>query len=183
MYCPKCGQERISPEVNYCSRCGFLLTGTMELLANDGVSLTAPSRSKLPSKRSRGLKQGLFTLLLFFLIGPLLGIITVAVNAEPYIVGIAAILLIFGGLLRMAYALMFESSDPIVANAATLPAAFTAPSINEPTFNAALPPQRQMPADEYVSPRAGQWRETNDLTPASVTDSTTKLLGSDEPHQ
>ena len=35
MFCPRCGQEQISDEMRFCSRCGFQLTGVSELLLND----------------------------------------------------------------------------------------------------------------------------------------------------
>ncbi len=40
---------------------------------------------------------------------------------------------------------------------------------------AALPPNQTAPADFYT-PQRTEWRDTSDLEPASVTDSTTKLL-------
>ena len=39
-----------------------------------------------------------------------------------------------------------------------------------------LPPQQSIPASAYAPPRAGSWRDTKDLEPTSVTESTTKLL-------
>src|SRR5687768_10297469 len=109
MHCPVCGQQQISDETRFCSRCGFLLTGIAEVVASGGnipgrVGATSPASS---SPRKRGLKQGLFIFLLSFLVVPLLAIATLAVNAEePFAVVIAAILLTVGGMLRMAYALM-----------------------------------------------------------------------------
>ena len=40
----------------------------------------------------------------------------------------------------------------------------------------ALPPQQSIPVSMYDTPRAGNWRDTNDLDPVSVTENTTKLL-------
>ena len=37
MYCPNCGQQQISDEMRFCSRCGFGLTGLAEWLAGGGV--------------------------------------------------------------------------------------------------------------------------------------------------
>ncbi|MGE3466085.1 MAG: hypothetical protein AB7J13_04060, partial [Pyrinomonadaceae bacterium] len=62
MYCPNCGQERTSIETSFCSRCGFLLTGTAELLLTGGI-IPSPQHSggsKRLSSRSRGIRQGLF---------------------------------------------------------------------------------------------------------------------------
>lgn len=46
---------------------------------------------------------------------------------------------------------------------------------------AALPPQQSIPVNAYGVPLAGNWRDTNDLQPTSVTESTTRLLNDDEP--
>lgn len=181
MFCPHCGQERVLTETNYCSRCGFLLTGTQELLRTGGVipDLSPAVRSSSGSPRNRGLKQGLFIFLLSFLVVPIITILTVAVNAEPFAVVISAILFFVGGLLRMAYALMFESS-------ADMPADETAAGVNSFTERHhdpnALPPQRQV---YPPPPPGGNWRDTSDLQPSSVTESTTKLLHDDEklPHE
>jgi hypothetical protein len=43
----------------------------------------------------------------------------------------------------------------------------------------ALPPSQTIPAETYVSPTQGNWRDTNDLVEGSVTDETTKLLNKD----
>src|SRR3954452_9330605 len=101
MYCPQCGQERISTETKFCSKCGFLLSGTLELLMTGGIIPTQRETggSKVASPRSRGVKQGLFIFLLTFLIVPIIAILTVAVRAEPYLVVISSILLFVGGLL------------------------------------------------------------------------------------
>lgn len=177
MYCPACGQERTSNVTNYCSRCGFLLTGAADLLQMGGVIpvAAAPKGWKARSKRNRGLKQGLFIFLLTFLIVPLIAIITIAVHAPPFAVVIAAILLTIGGLLRMAYALMFESTD-VGTIAAEEQILLNAPGLNDRTFIRNLPPQQTFPAGSYVSPATGNWMDTNDLHPASVVDGTTRLL-------
>lgn len=179
MFCPQCGQERVLMDTNFCSRCGFLLTGAAELVRTGGMlpRQMAPSEKKAPSARSRGLKQGLFIFLLTFLVVPIISIITVALSAEPFGVAIAAILLFVGGLLRVAYALLFESTEPLISvetDAAMHTFAGPRASPN------ALPPQRQDPASVYAPPQAGNWRDTNDLQPTRVSESATKLLNEDE---
>src|SRR5215203_891472 len=102
MFCPRCGQEQISNETRFCSRCGFLMTGVGELVANGGnTALTVPQTAKPDSPRKRGLKQGLFIFLLTFLIVPIIAILSVWTHAQPFGIPIAAILLFVGGLLRM----------------------------------------------------------------------------------
>jgi len=182
MFCPACGQERISEETIYCSRCGYLLTGTADLMAIGGVIPTAaPTKGfRSPTPRNRGLKQGLFIFLLTFLIVPLISILTIAVHAPPFGVAIAAILFSVGGLLRMSYAMMFESNEtsPLaVSGASSIPRSVAGPA-----------PGLGLPAPAYRSPGdiprgAGSWRDTNDLQPVSVTDNTTQLLEHTEQDQ
>jgi hypothetical protein len=178
MFCPRCGQEQLSNETRFCSRCGFLMTGVGELIANGGNSnaFAVSKPAKVETPRKRGLKQGLFIFLLTFLVVPIVTILTIWARVEPFGVVISAILLFVGGLLRMAYALMFESNEP------------TGKTLEENVYQAAqnilsgsrspnaLPPQQSIPAASYIPPTQGNWRDTNDLEPSSVTDHTTKLL-------
>ena len=161
MFCPRCGQERLSQDTSFCSRCGFLLTAAAELLLTDGV---AGEKKKPESPRWRGVKQGLFLLMLMLVVVPVLGITLRMFGLFPWPIGIAVFALGGGGLLRIAYALMFEPKDATSA-ARTLPA--TA-SQHE------LPPSQFVPVDAELQP--GRWLDTNDLTPHSVTDHTTQLL-------
>ncbi len=120
--------------------------------------------------------MGIFMFLLMFVIAPIVGLIsTFGLGIEPWPVGLVVALLGFGGLLRIIYALMFESKTPTP----------TSPTTREldpasPVFTtSALPPQRDRTAAEYVSPASGNWREPEIAIPTSVTDSTTKLLEKD----
>jgi hypothetical protein len=181
MYCPRCGQERISTETSFCSKCGFLLAGTLELLMTGGVNpnLPAVSPAKVQSPRSRGIKQGFFIFLLTFLIVPIIAIITVAMNAEPYVLVIASILFAIGGLLRMAYAWMFESETP-VGDATSMGAVGQQFFPDVKNGITALPSPRSEPIQSYMSPGVGRWQDTNELEPTSVTEGTTRLLEKDE---
>jgi hypothetical protein len=172
MHCPQCGQQQISDETRFCSRCGFLLTGVAEVVAHGG-HVPATSSGLAGSKDSpkrRGLKQGLFLFLLVFLVAPLMGMLTLALNIEPFLVGVGAVVCVVGGILRMIYALMFEAGAP------ALPAANVVNVLPATENRGSLPPAPQQPASSYVAP--GSWRDTNELQhqPGSVTDTTTKLL-------
>jgi hypothetical protein len=118
--------------------------------------------------------QGLFIFLLSFLIVPITAMISIALNIEPFLVAIAAVLFGVGGLLRTAYAFMFESG--------AARSTFNENILSDARNAAALPPSQSIPASAYTAPTGG-WRDTNDLErqPGSVTDSTTKLLQKDEP--
>src|SRR5215216_3242446 len=94
MHCPKCGQKQISDETRFCSRCGFLLTGVAEVVANGGMIIEprAGITGNAASPRRRGVMQGLFIFLLSFLIVPILTIISIGLDIEPYAVVISALL-------------------------------------------------------------------------------------------
>ena len=173
MYCPQCGQERVSEVTSFCSRCGFLLTGTAELLKTGGmVPQSSPGGPRSP--RSRGIRLGLFMFLLTFVIAPIVGIIsTFGLGIDPWPVGVVIFLLGVGGILRMIYALMFESKDPHAHTERS-----TTRELNPNLSTSALPPQRDLSATEYTSP-AGTWREPETKTPNSVTENTTRLLEKD----
>jgi hypothetical protein len=112
--------------------------------------------------------MGLFIFLLTFVFAPIVGLLSVfAFRIPPWPMGIIIFLFGVGGILRMIYALMFESNDPYaVQHGREQPIAIT----GNPTT--ALPPQS---AADYASP-VSAWREPEELTPASVTETTTKLL-------
>lgn len=157
----------------------MLLTEVAKIVASDGVAPRANIANT--SARVRGLKHGLFFLLTSILFVPLAAIIALAVNADtPAFPAIVAFLTVVGGVLRMAYALLFESGEPGTAKTKTkrddknyFEKAGTAYELNAPPASA---------TPFYSAPEQGKWRETNDLSRqhGSVTDNTTKLLHHDE---
>ena len=174
MFCPNCGQERLSMETSFCSRCGFLLTGTAEIMKAGGVLGVSQKEGKLSRIwRNRGFKQGLFILLLSVILVPLSTMIAIGLRVGPFLPTLVMILLVGGGVLRMIYALMFESPERSVQEAPTL---LTGQTDRQP----ALPPQQAMPINAYGPPSTGSWRDTNDLEPISVTEGTTKLLENED---
>lgn len=182
MHCPRCGQEQLSEEIRFCSRCGFLLTGIVEVMANDGnIPIVGKIKNSVSTPRKRGLKKGLFIFLLAFLFVPLAAILSLMADVrEPFAVVILTITLTVGGLLRMAYAMLLESDVPteqplegsVYQSAQSL--------LNRRQNTKSLAPEQSIPASSYVPPTSGNWRDTNDLTPTSVTESTTKLLRNTE---
>ena len=182
MYCPTCGQQQISDETRFCSRCGFLLSDVAEVVANNGISpYKTPSRLvKKDSQRKRGIKQGGMIMLIgCLLIVPIISIMMPFMGFPPFFIPIAAVASFMGGFLRIIYAYMFESPEDsantfeqnMVASAQQLKG-------NKSNQNA-LPPQQFIPVTDYAPP-AGSWRETNDLVQPSVTEGTTKLLQKEE---
>ncbi len=72
MFCPQCSQEQISEDTRFCSRCGFLMTGVSQLLANNGMlpQLLNSSNSGLETPRKKGVRKGGKLMLLGLIIVP-----------------------------------------------------------------------------------------------------------------
>ncbi len=93
-------------------------------------------------------------------------------GAPEELIAIIAISGVFGAMMIIIGSLvLLPSSRPPV----TLPSSMQ-PSLSPGSVSAALPPQQSVPASFYAAPQAGNWRDTNDLQPTSVTENTTKLL-------
>ncbi len=154
------------------------MNGLAEVVLNGGM--LQQTEAKPPTPRRRGLRQGGSLILLGALVVPLLGVLSLLIPFPEEFIGLAAIIFFLGGILRMVYALIFESGNP---NEKTLEENVyeTAQKLlkKQPQANA-LPPQQSIPVDNYVPPTQGTWRDTNDLTPTSVTDNTTKLLNKED---
>jgi F0F1-type ATP synthase assembly protein I len=183
MFCPRCGQEQVNNETRFCSRCGFLMTGVTEIIANNGLIPEKYVRAKdaKNSPKKRGIKQGATLFLSGILIVPLIAIIFAGIyNTEGFIVAIAALLTFVAGILRMLYAVLFESGNPnentLEENVLVTGQKF----LNKQKNKNALPPEQSIPASSYVPPTAGNWRDTSDLEPSGVTENTTKLLEKNE---
>jgi hypothetical protein len=180
MHCPSCGQQQISNETKFCSRCGFPLGLVTEILAHGGF---LPQLAELHKKKSifnkkNGVVATVFWVILFMMLIPaMLGII----GAPGEAAGFFAVIGLFGGLMMLIASLVFlPSSRPaFVPRPPMMPGAQPAHGLYGAQQNA-LPPQQSVPASTYAPPQAGRWRDTNDLEPASVTESTTKLLSKEE---
>jgi len=180
MHCPRCGQQQVSEETRFCSRCGFPLGLVSEILANGGF---LPQLADLHTKkkkfwtRKNGLKIGLvWFLIVTFLLTPLAAI-------ADFEEGTAAIAIMgfVGGLLMMLLSWMFLENEPKIAQ---FDSAYQTANYlgGYETRQNALPPQQTQPAHDFVAPAAGAWKapNTGELVPHSVTEGTTKLLQKDE---
>ena len=178
MYCPKCGQLQISEEVRFCSRCGFLLEGVNSLLATGGMTPNSlPPANRPLSARTKGVRQGAMLMLSTLFIVPMTAIFIVGLLHGPgEIVALAAVFCFIGGLLRMMYALMFESSYPEPDELAPYAAPVT-PQFERMGRNAGLPP-----APGHTAPSWRPQPNTAELVHRpSVTENTTRLLDKDDP--
>ncbi len=192
MYCPSCGQQQLSNELRFCSKCGMPLTAVTEVLANGGMLpvIAQPLNIvKTTSPRKRGLKQGGIMMLLGAFMVPFLAILIVAIaDGPPELIGLAAVFFFLGGLLRMLYAALFQDGTPTFLSGSQ--------PYNQPTMHIAgqevfhnqpaLPPQQSIPAQNYAPPQntpqyaAGNWRSTTDLLNKDTSEKATQLLDKSE---
>ncbi|MFN0278224.1 MAG: hypothetical protein ACKVRN_06430 [Pyrinomonadaceae bacterium] len=182
MHCPNCGQQQVSNETKFCSRCGMPLGLVSEVMANGGflpqlAELEKGSNTLLT--RKNGLVFSLFWMIFFLLILAVIfgGILGIDLAGEIF-----SVIGIFGGLLIAIFSLGFLKKTPKYLGAGIpsqqhVPASLYGQPVN------ALPPQQSVPASVYQAPATGSWRDTNDLEPASVTENTTKLLEKEETPQ
>ena len=180
MYCPQCGQQQATEEMRFCSRCGFPLGVISQVLARGGVLTTGDveSQGRKMSPRQRGVRQGAMLMLSTVLIVPLIVFAILLFDVDQLIplIPLAAVVCFVGGLLRIAYAMMFEDAAPFAApDNPIMPAMpFASAQLNAPVRGTALPPAQEMPNP------ATDWRrrpETSEIIqPPSVTENTTKLL-------
>jgi hypothetical protein len=176
MHCPGCGQQQISSETKFCSRCGLPLSIVSEVLIHGGYlpQLAAINNKKTIFTRRNGVAFSVLWCLFFLLImAPLWGIMNVDELAAA-----SAVIGIFGGLMWLITSLMFLKKVPDVNFPASTQAPPPSGLYGRPQYNA-LPQSQSIPASAYAPPQAGNWRDTNDLQP-SRSESATKLLNEDE---
>lgn len=178
MHCPACGQQQVSNETKFCSRCGLPLGLVAEVLAHGGF---LPQLAELSQKKKSLLtrRNGLGFSLIWFIFWLLIMAPFGGIAGVEEFTAFSAIVGIFGGLILMVSSLIFLKKDlPGLAQPQQL---YGQSQQHMPGAGySALPPQRSVPASAYTTPSAGRWRDTNDLEPSSVTESTTRLLKEDE---
>jgi hypothetical protein len=167
--------------MKFCSRCGFPLGLVSEILSHGGF---LPQLAELNKKKSIFTRKNgvVFSLFWFIFFVPFLTSIASGVFGIEILGSIFALTGVFGALMILIASLVFLPSSkqyPLY-----LPQQMQPPLPNAHGLHGAqpqaLPGQQSIPASAYGAPRAGAWRDTNDLEPASVTESTTKLLEKEE---
>lgn len=187
MHCPQCGQQQVSGELRFCSRCGFPLAGVNELLSTGGSLpiVEAATGKKRHSPRYDGVRHGVIMFFLGAVIVPLLGILNSFQPSDAtfldLLVPITAVLFFVGGFVRILYALIFEEGTPTAhVQNTSLP---YVPPVASSQLGAgargnALPPAQSIPVSSWRQPH----NTAEIVRPPSVTENTTRLL-KDSPDQ
>ncbi len=186
MYCPRCGQERVSEELRFCSRCGLPLNLVTEIVNSGGTlpQLAELSENKTWLTRNFGLKIGFSWLLVFSLFFVPLAAIFVQRGPGNDLIPLLFLVGFIGGILIAIFSLLFLKNKPKNDLSANLNQNETAQNLNLSAINKknALPPQQSIPASDFIAPTNNVWKthETGDLVqPPSVIEETTKLLEKD----
>lgn len=182
MHCPSCGQQQASNELKFCSRCGFPLGLISEILAHGGF---LPQLADLHKKKSIFNKKNgvIFGVMWFIAFTMLFTSILGILNAPDTLIGTTAVMGVFGAMMIIIGSLALLPSSkqyPLIPAHLMMPIQPNAHGLHGAQQHQALPGQQSIPATAYAPPKAGSWRDTNDLEPSSVTESTTKLLEKEE---
>lgn len=172
MYCPQCGQQQVSDELRFCSRCGFQLQGVTQLLDAGGElpGLNKGAGKRRRSPRAEGVRQGVILMFAAMVLVPLSELFGTRGEVLP-------VTLIMLGLMRLLYAAIFQESEASLKKRQAQPL-YAAPTTPQQmnagaARGAALPPSQSVPVNSYTQRRV----ETAKIVqPPSVTENTTKLL-------
>jgi hypothetical protein len=167
MYCPRCGQQQVSEEMRFCSRCGLPISGLIEWLAQGVPAKQGEGKqASLPSPRRKGLRRGAKLLFLSGVLFPVFLVSSLIVDdGAPMIV---PIFVFFVALIWMLYARLFvEDSSAIKSQRARTS------GLGPMSAGGALPPASNIGIHGVGEQRV----RTKELAqPPSVTEHTTRLL-------
>lgn len=165
MYCPRCGQQQVSDEMRFCSRCGLPMTGLSQWMNSGRVPVTAEKQVSPQSPRRKGMRRGAKVMFLSAVAFPVFLFFSILVDAgEPLFLPFVSF---FVGLAILLYARLFsDSTAPPSQQQFQLPGQNIAAAT-------ALPPASYVPVGDV----GGRRVRTKELAePPSVTENTTRLL-------
>lgn len=175
MYCPNCGQQQLSNEMRFCSRCGLALHGLAEWLAGGRVvaaptqAVSDPAQPAALSPRRKNMRRAAKMMFFSGAIFPIF--LMIAIAEEEGAALILPFFLFFIALAWMLYARLFSDPNPKVSKhtQTTTQTSYVPPA---PLRNP-LPPASTIP----ISDMRGSQVRTNELAqPPSVTENTTRFL-------
>jgi hypothetical protein len=154
MFCPNCASEILSSAMEYCSNCGLNCSDVRAVIDGERVETRGPGK---------GIRQGVKMILLALVLLPLFILVNSMFPPNDRLIesspsntwfeqiGWAVLWTVaLAGVLRIAYAFLFERSKVLVAEKES-----GAHEIIGPREARMLPPQREVPA--------GQWKTSGEL--------------------
>lgn len=168
MYCPNCGQQQISDEMRFCSRCGLALSGLAEWLAGSRLPVTRVDDAQVAatSPRRKGIRRAAKMMFFSGVLFPVCLVISLVTNhGEPMVI---PIIIFFVSLVLMLYARLFSDKIAPVNNQVAQTS-----TLDSSSTRSSLPPAANTPMPGFGRQKA----RTNELAqPPSVTENTTRLL-------
>ena len=169
MYCPNCGQQQISDEMRFCSRCGLALSELAEWLAGGRAPAKAgEAQAPVPlSPRRKGIRRAAKLMFFSGVLFPIFLMISLAADeGGPMVV---PFFVFFVSLVMLLYARLFSDKTVPAINHAAAPTS----ALGSTAARGALPPPTHTP----IPAPGRQHVRTNELAqPPSVTENTTRLL-------
>jgi hypothetical protein len=171
MYCPNCGQQQLSDNTKFCSRCGIPVSGLAEWVASSGkLAVHEEIAPKvITSPRRRGIRRGVKVVLSSLALSPVFFFFSLVIGAPiPMLIPLTFFLI---GLSVMLYSRIFGEETPYLGGRHEESGLKT-------MFNSSdLPPA----SNNMTNRVGGQQARTSELVePPSVTEHTTKLLENDQ---
>jgi hypothetical protein len=168
MYCPNCGQQQISDEMRFCSRCGLALSGLAEWLASGRLPAKRADDAPVAalSPRRKGMRRAAKLMFFSGVLFPVFLVFSIAAEEPGPIV--VPFVLFFVSLVMLLYARLFsDKTVPVNHQVAQTTA------LGSTSARGSLPPAGNIPM-----PGVGRQRvRTNELAqPPSVTEHTTRLF-------
>jgi len=178
MYCPKCGQQQISDEMRFCSRCGLALSGLVEWMTGGAVPVKAVDEKQTEALSPQRLWIRRSAKLMFFsgVLVPVFLLISLAIDEGVPM--LFPVVVFFVALVMMLYARLFLDTNARVSpgtldSTAALNSHSAQTSALRSTPALGALPQANTP----ITSAARQQVRTNELAqPPSVTENTTRLL-------
>lgn len=171
MYCPGCGQQQISDEMKFCSRCGLPLSGLAEWLTTSGLPVGRGKETQvsLSSPRRKGIRRAAKLMFLSGVLFPILLVLSLVIDeGAPLLIPIT---IFFVALVLMLYARLFSEATSPTRNQQT-----ETSGLGAMPQAGALPPASSIPMHGVGERRV----RTKELAhPPSVTEHTTRLLDKD----
>lgn len=168
MYCPNCGQQQVSEEMRFCSRCGLAFSGLAEWLAGGRLPLKRVDEAQdaaALSPRRKGMRRAAKLMFFSGVLFPVFLMFSIAIEeGGPMII---PFLLFFVALVLMLYARLFsDKTAPVIT------------SVAQTSTLGSTPARGSLPAAGNIPmPGVGRHVRTNELAqPPSVTENTTRLL-------
>ena len=176
MYCPRCGQERISDRTIFCSRCGLLLDHLEEVMENGGEPLfESPDEAGFLARLFSGRNVRVIALLWFIVVTMMLLPIAAILDAPEEGLGILGLMGPVGALMLLVLSFFMPKAETKAKRRERRRERREAASAEARE----LPPDRTEYVSDFVPPQASRVEDDAGFAgrrPPSVTEETTRHL-------